>query len=130
MLYRVRAATRPGGLVAIGIVADRVEVDEQGRQRPALLESPMSAAEATALLTGAFTDFDVTYQRLGPAQVRENRGEDTYGSTRRSSPGSRRNPSSAVQTSRSNQVQLTHASQYRHPQLSLTAAEYGSQSHL
>lgn len=78
LLDRVRAATRPGGVVAIGIVADRVEVDEQGRRHPALLESAMSAAAATALLTSAFTGFDVTYQRLGPAQVRENRGEDTY----------------------------------------------------
>ncbi len=38
----------------------------------------MSAAEANALLSGVFSDFDVTYQRLGPAQVREERGEDTY----------------------------------------------------
>jgi tellurite methyltransferase len=75
---RVRAAIKPGGVVAIGIVADRVEVDDHGRKRPALLESAMSAAEATGLLVGAFSDFDVTYQRLGPAQVREERGEDTY----------------------------------------------------
>jgi trans-aconitate methyltransferase len=78
LLDRVRAATKPGGIVAIGIVADRVEVDEQGRRRPALLESAMSAAEATGVLAGAFSDFDVTYQRLGPAQVREERGGDTY----------------------------------------------------
>ena len=38
----------------------------------------MSAAEATGLLAGAFSDFHVTYQQLGPAQVREDRGEDTY----------------------------------------------------
>jgi tellurite methyltransferase len=78
LLDRVRAATRPGGVVAIGIVADRVEVDDHGRRRPALLESAMSAADATGLLASAFRDFDVTYQRLGPARVREERGEDTY----------------------------------------------------
>jgi len=38
----------------------------------------MSAAVATGLLAGAFSDFHVTYQQLGPAQVREDRGEDTY----------------------------------------------------
>jgi tellurite methyltransferase len=78
LLDRVRAATRPGGVVAIGIAADRAEVDGHGRRRPALLESVMSASEASGLLAGAFSDFDVTYQRLGPAQVREERGEETY----------------------------------------------------
>ncbi|HEX7162326.1 MAG TPA: class I SAM-dependent methyltransferase [Trebonia sp.] len=78
LLDRVRAATKPGGVVAIGIGADRLEVDNHGCRRPALLESAMSAAEANALLSGVFSDFDVTYQRLGPAQVREERGEDTY----------------------------------------------------
>jgi SAM-dependent methyltransferase len=78
LLDRVRAATKPGGVVAIGIVADRVEIDDNGRRRPALLESAMSSTEATALLTAAFGDFAVTYQRLDPAHIRENRGEDTY----------------------------------------------------
>jgi tellurite methyltransferase len=78
LLDRVRAAVKPGGVVAIGVVADRVEIDDHGRRRAALLESAMSAAEATGLLTGAFSDFDVACQRLDPAQVREERGEDTY----------------------------------------------------
>ena len=78
LLGRVRAATKPGGVVAIGIFADRVEVDDHGGRRPALLESAISTAEATGLLSGVFSDFDVTYQRFTPAQVREQRGEDTY----------------------------------------------------
>ena len=78
LLDRIRGATKPGGVVAIGIAADRVEVDDRGRRRPALLESAMTTAEATGLLSGAFSDFDVTYQRFSPAQVREERGEDTY----------------------------------------------------
>jgi SAM-dependent methyltransferase len=78
LLDRVRAATRPGGVVAIGIAADRAEVGGHGRRRPALLESVMSASEATGPLASAFSDFDVTYQRLGSAQVREERGEETY----------------------------------------------------
>jgi SAM-dependent methyltransferase len=78
LLHRVRAATRPGGVVAIGVVADRAEADDHGRRRPALLESAMSAAEATGLLSGVFGDFDVAYQRCRPAQVREQRGEDAY----------------------------------------------------
>jgi trans-aconitate methyltransferase len=78
LLDRVRAATKPGGVVAIGIVADRHEVDDHGRQRPALLESAMSTPEATMLLSGVFSDFEVTYQRFSPARVREERGDDTY----------------------------------------------------
>jgi tellurite methyltransferase len=78
LLDQVGAATKPGGVVAIGIVADRVEVDDHGRRRPALLESAISTAEATGLLTAAFSDFDVTYQRLGFAEVREERDQETY----------------------------------------------------
>jgi tellurite methyltransferase len=78
LLDRVRAATRPRGVVAIGIVADRAEVDDRGRRRPALLESEMSAAEAAGLLADAFSGFDVAYQRSRPAQVREQRGGETY----------------------------------------------------
>ena len=78
LLARVRAATRPGGVVAIGVVADRVEVSNRGCKRPALLESAISTPEATGLLSGLFGDFDVTYQRSSPAQVREERGADTY----------------------------------------------------
>ena len=78
LLDRMRAATKPGGVVAIGIVADRAEVDDRGRRRPALIESAMSAPEAARLISSAFSDFEVTYQRFSPAQVREERGEDTY----------------------------------------------------
>ena len=78
LLGRVRAATKPGGVVAIGIVADRVEIDDRGRQRAALIESAMSTQEATGLLSEVFSDFDVVYQRFTPARVREERGEDHY----------------------------------------------------
>ena len=78
LLDRVRTATKPGGAVAIGIVADRVEVDDRGRWRPAMLESAMSTPEATGLLSDVFSGFDVTYQRFSPAQVREERGEHAY----------------------------------------------------
>ena len=38
----------------------------------------MSTPEATRLLSGVFSDFEVTYQRFSPARVREERGDDTY----------------------------------------------------
>ena len=78
LLDRIRSATRPGGVVAIGIAADRAEVDDRGRRRPALLESAMSTTEASGLLSDVFSDFDVIYERFSPAQVQEERGEDHY----------------------------------------------------
>jgi len=57
LLDRIRAATKPGGVVAIGIFADRAEIDNHGRRRPALLESAMSAAEATGLLAAELRAF-------------------------------------------------------------------------
>ena len=97
LLDRVKAATRPGGVVAIGIVADRVEVDDHGRRRPALLESAMSTGEATELLSGVFCDFDVAYQRSGPCRSVKSGAKMPTRSPQRSSPGSRRDPGSGVQ---------------------------------
>jgi tellurite methyltransferase len=78
LLERVHAAARPGGVVAIGIVADRSEIDSEGNHRPALLESAISTAAATELLSSAFEAFDVVYQRARPADVREDREGESY----------------------------------------------------
>lgn len=77
-LERIRATVRPGGVVAIGIVADRFEIDSSGRQRPALLESAISAAAAARLLSSAFSDFDVVYRNARSADVREDRKGERY----------------------------------------------------
>jgi trans-aconitate methyltransferase len=78
LLERVHAAVRPAGVVAIGIVADRIEIDSEGNHRPALLESAISTAAATELLTSAFEAFDVVYQKARPAGVREDREGESY----------------------------------------------------
>jgi hypothetical protein len=78
LLGRVNAAVRPGGVVAIGIVADRIEIDSKGNPLPALLESAISAAAATELLSSAFGGFDVVYQKARPADVREERQGESY----------------------------------------------------
>lgn len=99
LLGRVHAAVRPGGVVAIGIVADRIEIDSKGNPRPALIESAISAATATQLLSSAFGAFDVIYQKARPAGVREDRQGESYTlastlltwlATRPASPGSPR----------------------------------------
>jgi tellurite methyltransferase len=78
LLERVRAAVRPGGVVAIGIVADRLEIDSNGDRRPALLESAISAAAATELLSSTFGAYDVVYREAHPADVREERDGEPY----------------------------------------------------
>ena len=78
LLARVRAALRPGAWVALGIVADRAEVDRDGHTRPALLESAISSTEALELIGEAFAGFRVVHQQLRPTQVREQRGDDSY----------------------------------------------------
>lgn len=78
LLERVRAVVSPGGVVAIGIVADRIEIDSKGNRRPALLESAISTAAAIELLSGAFGTFDVVYQKTRPADVQEEREGESY----------------------------------------------------
>jgi hypothetical protein len=78
LLQRVRAAVASGGVVAVGIVADRFEIDRRGERRPALLESAISSADATEVLSGVLRDFELVYQRARPASVREDRGGESY----------------------------------------------------
>lgn len=78
LLERVRTALRPGGVVAIGVVADRVEVDRSGTGRPALLESQITTADARALLATTFDGFTLLDDSSRPTEVREQRGADAY----------------------------------------------------
>ncbi len=78
LLERGRRALNPGGVVAIGVVADRYETDDHGRRRPALLESAITADQAIEVLQSAFDGFEVAEQVSRPARVREERGEEGY----------------------------------------------------
>lgn len=78
LLARIRVALRPSAWVALGIMADRAEVDREGRARPALLESAISSTEALELIGEAFAGFRVLHQQVRPTQVREQRGDDSY----------------------------------------------------
>jgi hypothetical protein len=78
LLRRAGAAATPGGVVAVGIVADRFEIGPGGKRRPALLESAISSTEAVDVLSGAFGDFEVVYQDKRPASVREDREGEGY----------------------------------------------------
>lgn len=78
LLQRIRAALAPGGVVALGIVADRYEIDERGLARPALLESGVTTAEVNELLVEAFGDLQVHRRTDSPAQIPEERDGETY----------------------------------------------------
>ncbi|GAA4155222.1 class I SAM-dependent methyltransferase [Gryllotalpicola daejeonensis] len=78
LLARIARATAPGGVVAIGIIGDRREVTTDGEERPALLESGITSDQASALLSGAFTDFTVMQQWSAPATVKERRDGQEY----------------------------------------------------
>jgi len=78
LLERIRAATTPGGVVTMGIVADRFEVRGDGTPRSALLESGLSASTAQTMLTGVFGDFVVDYVRCSPTAVEEERDGESY----------------------------------------------------
>lgn len=78
LLTRIRSATKPAGVVALGVVADRVEIRDDGSRRPALLESALTADAARQELTEAFAGFSVDRLRSDPAQVREERDGESY----------------------------------------------------
>ena len=78
LLDKIRAALTPSGLVALGIVADRFEIDAEGGRRPALLESDLSTEDVDALLAGAFPDLETVSRNIRPARVEEERDGETY----------------------------------------------------
>lgn len=78
LLTRIRNALKPSGVVAIGIVADRHEIDPNGHRRTALLESSITAEQTRVLLAEAFSDLNVVYERSNPTHVKEQRGTQTY----------------------------------------------------
>lgn len=77
LLQRIAAAIAPGGVVAVGVAADRVEIHASGR-RPALLESGITSATSRELLTETFTEFTVEELSARPAEVLEDRAGQRY----------------------------------------------------
>jgi SAM-dependent methyltransferase len=72
-LERCRAATIPGGVNVIGIVADREEVSSAGARRAALIELPLSGEHALNVLHRCFTGWEIHADETIPAAVTEGR---------------------------------------------------------
>jgi SAM-dependent methyltransferase len=78
LLDSIRCALHPGGVVALGIIVDRVEIADEGRLRPALLESDLTTADVDGLLAESFADLETVSRRDRPARVEEERDGETY----------------------------------------------------
>lgn len=78
LLQRIRAAVVPGGVVALGVVADRVEIAPDGSRRAALVESGLTAAATRMMLEDVFGDFTVERVRCEPTEVAEERDGESY----------------------------------------------------
>jgi len=73
ILERCRAATIPGGVNVIGIVADREEVSASGARRAALIELPLSGEQALSVLRRCFTGWEIHVDETIPCAVTEGR---------------------------------------------------------
>jgi hypothetical protein len=73
ILERCRAATIPGGVNLIGIVADREEVSSSGARRAALIELSLSGEQALSVLRRCFTGWEIHVDETNPAAVTEER---------------------------------------------------------
>ncbi|MCL2514851.1 MAG: class I SAM-dependent methyltransferase [Microbacteriaceae bacterium] len=78
LLGRAAEALSPGGVVAIGIIADRRELAADGKARPALIESGITSEDADALLLRAFSGLEVVKHSRSSAQVTESRSGEDY----------------------------------------------------
>lgn len=78
LLARVAAATAPGGVVALGILADRHEITHDGDRRAALVESRLTSDDTARLLHETLGDLRVVVHRAEPAEVTEERDGEEY----------------------------------------------------
>lgn len=78
LFARTHDALAPGGVLAVGIIADRTEITDDGTRRPGRVESGITALQAADLLADSFGDHDLSLARLEPSRVRETRGDESY----------------------------------------------------
>ena len=78
LLCRCAAATAPGGLIALGIFADRIEELADGTIRPALVEFELDSTTVHSLLDEVFSSWIVEYAHTGAEHVPEERDGIPY----------------------------------------------------
>ena len=70
--------TRPGGLHCLVIAVDRVEIDQDGRTRPAAIEFPLTRAQADEVLARCYASWDRLEYSVGRYRVGEERDGTPY----------------------------------------------------
>jgi tellurite methyltransferase len=78
LLCRCAAATAPGGLVALGIFADRIEELVDGTIRPALVEFDLDSTTVHTMLDEVFSSWIIEYTHTGAEHVHEERDGIPY----------------------------------------------------
>ncbi len=78
LLCRCAAATAPGGLIALGIFADRIEQLADGTVRQALVEFELDSATVHTMLDEVFPSWVVEYAHTGAEHVSEERDGIPY----------------------------------------------------
>jgi len=78
VLERCRAATIPGGVNVIGIVANREEVSSSGGRQAALIELPLSGGQALSVLRRCFTGWEIHVDEAIPCAVTEERNDSQH----------------------------------------------------
>ena len=78
LLCRCAAATAPGGVIALGIFADRIEELADGTIRPALVELELESTTVPSRLNEVFSSWIVEYAHTGAEHVPEERDGIPY----------------------------------------------------
>jgi SAM-dependent methyltransferase len=77
-LARCAEAVRAPGVLCLLVLADRREVLDDGTERPALVEVPLTAGDVQQAVAATFTGWSVVEHSTGPQHAREVRGGEPY----------------------------------------------------
>lgn len=78
LFMSIRSALRDGGVVALGVIVDRVEIDDDGDPRAALVESALTTDDVDALLAEGLGDLTVVHRSVSRADIPEERDGEEY----------------------------------------------------
>ncbi|MGF3057359.1 class I SAM-dependent methyltransferase [Microbacterium sp. YY-01] len=78
LLTKARISLREGGVIALGVIVDRYEIDSAGKPRPALIESGLSSRDVNEILTDTLHELRPVTTNAGRAEIDEERDGESY----------------------------------------------------